>query len=191
MRSTRHCSAADEYRDDPPQPARSSHSAPPSHSMQARRPTGRDAFDAAPTLADDACFWLYSSGSTGAPKGTVHIHSSLIQTVELYARPVLGCSESDVVFSAAKSFFAYGLGNGLTVGATAVLMAELDMDAVFAVADTIKVMVDGVVLESGPPEQIRNSPESLGRDIPDRSIDGPGQGVGCLRRPERDGQERP
>jgi benzoate-CoA ligase len=85
-------------------------------------------FEAAPTTCDDVCFWLYSSGSTGAPKGTVHIQSSLIQTAELYAKPVLGIREDDVVFSAAKLFFAYGLGNGLTfplsVGATTVLMAE-------------------------------------------------------------------
>ena len=83
---------------------------------------------AAETTCDDACFWLYSSGSTGAPKGTVHVQSSLIQTAELYAKPILGIREDDVVFSAAKLFFAYGLGNGLTfplaVGATAVLMAE-------------------------------------------------------------------
>jgi benzoate-CoA ligase len=85
-------------------------------------------FDPAPTCADEACFWLYSSGSTGAPKGTVHVHSSLEATAELYAKPILGIRESDVVFSAAKLFFAYGLGNGLTfplsVGATTVLMAE-------------------------------------------------------------------
>ena len=85
-------------------------------------------FDAAPTTADDMCFWLYSSGSTGAPKGTVHVHASLILTAELYARPILGIQENDVVFSAAKLFFAYGLGNSLSfpmsVGATAVLMAE-------------------------------------------------------------------
>jgi benzoate-CoA ligase len=82
----------------------------------------------AATNCDDACFWLYSSGSTGAPKATVHVHSSLIQTAELYARPILGITEDDVVFSAAKLFFAYGLGNALTfpmsVGACAVLMAE-------------------------------------------------------------------
>ncbi|MCL4799390.1 MAG: benzoate-CoA ligase family protein [Burkholderiales bacterium] len=82
----------------------------------------------APTTSDDPCFWLYSSGSTGAPKGTVHIHSSPIQTAELYARPILGIREEDVVFSAAKLFFAYGLGNALSfplaVGATTVLMAE-------------------------------------------------------------------
>jgi benzoate-CoA ligase len=91
---------------------------------------------AAPTTRDDMCFWLYSSGSTGAPKGTVHLHSHLIATAELYARPILGIRESDVVFSAAKLFFAYGLGNALTfpmsVGASAVLMAERPTpDAVF------------------------------------------------------------
>jgi benzoate-CoA ligase len=82
----------------------------------------------APTTRDDACFWLYSSGSTGMPKGTVHAHSSMAQTAELYAKGVLGMKDSDVVFSAAKLFFAYGLGNSLSfvlhAGASAVLMAE-------------------------------------------------------------------
>jgi benzoate-CoA ligase len=92
----------------------------------------------APTCADDACFWLYSSGSTGTPKGTVHLHSHLIQTAELYGRGVLGIQESDVVYSAAKLFFAYGLGNGLTfpmsVGATAVLLPARPTPAeVFAI----------------------------------------------------------
>jgi benzoate-CoA ligase len=92
--------------------------------------------EAADTKPDDMCFWLYSSGSTGAPKGTVHLHSHLITTAERYAQGVLGIRESDVVFSAAKLFFAYGLGNALTfpmaVGATAVLMAERPTpDAVF------------------------------------------------------------
>ncbi len=87
-----------------------------------------DVFEPAPTLRDEPCFWLYSSGSTGAPKGTVHVHSSLIETAALYAQATLGLKESDVVLSAAKLFFAYGLGNSLTfplaVGGTAVLMAE-------------------------------------------------------------------
>lgn len=82
----------------------------------------------ADTICDEVCFWLYSSGSTGAPKGTAHVHSSLIQTAEYFAKPTLGISEEDIVFSAAKLFFAYGLGNALTfpmsVGATTILMAE-------------------------------------------------------------------
>ncbi len=86
------------------------------------------AADVATTHPDEPCFWLYSSGSTGRPKGTVHVHSSLIATAEHYAKPVLDLQHEDVVFSAAKLFFAYGLGNSLSfplaVGATTVLMAE-------------------------------------------------------------------
>jgi benzoate-CoA ligase len=88
--------------------------------------TPADSF--AGTAADDIGFWLYSSGSTGKPKGTVHTHGNLYWTAELYGKPVLGVREDDVVFSAAKLFFAYGLGNALTfplsVGASVVLMAE-------------------------------------------------------------------
>ena len=83
---------------------------------------------AAATSPDDPGFWLYSSGSTGRPKGTVHSHANPYWTCELYGKAVLGLSEADVCFSAAKLFFAYGLGNGLTfpmsVGATTILMAE-------------------------------------------------------------------
>jgi benzoate-CoA ligase len=83
---------------------------------------------AADTAADQFAFWLYSSGSTGRPKGTVHSHGNLFWTAELYAAGVLGMREDDIVFSVAKLFFAYGLGNALTfplyVGATAILMAE-------------------------------------------------------------------
>ena len=89
---------------------------------------GKASLSPAPTTRDDACFWLYSSGSTGMPKGTVHVHSSMAVTAELYAKGVLGMKESDTVFSVAKLFFAYGLGNAMTftlyTGATAVLMAE-------------------------------------------------------------------
>jgi benzoate-CoA ligase len=85
-------------------------------------------FTAAPTRPDDACFWLYSSGSTGTPKGVVHVQTSMIRTAELYAQPILGIQESDIVFSAAKLFFAYGLGNALSfplsVGATTVLLSD-------------------------------------------------------------------
>ncbi|HYW93468.1 MAG TPA: benzoate-CoA ligase family protein [Gammaproteobacteria bacterium] len=83
---------------------------------------------AAPTSRDDVAFWLYSSGSTGAPKGVCHLHRSLRATSDLYARQVLGITEDDLIFSAAKLFFAYGLGNGMTfpfsVGATAAYLAE-------------------------------------------------------------------
>lgn len=91
---------------------------------------------AAATTGDDICFWLYSSGSTGAPKGAVHLHSHLTLTAELYAKPVLGIREEDVVYSAAKLFFAYGLGNALTfplaVGATSLLLAERPTPAAVA-----------------------------------------------------------
>jgi len=87
--------------------------------------------EAAATSPDDPGFWLYSSGSTGRPKGTVHTHANPYWTSELYGKGVLGVTESDVCFSAAKLFFAYGLGNALTfpltfpltVGATSVLLA--------------------------------------------------------------------
>ena len=106
---------------------------------QAPLPDGADAFDvlldrssplrqAADTGPDDPGFWLYSSGSTGRPKGTVHTHGNPYWTAELYGIPILGLTERDVCFSAAKLFFAYGLGNSLSfplsVGASVVLMAE-------------------------------------------------------------------
>jgi benzoate-CoA ligase len=82
----------------------------------------------AQTHADDPAFWLYSSGSTGRPKGAVHSHANPYWTAELYGKAILGLRDSDVCFSAAKLFFAYGLGNALTfplsVGATVLLMAE-------------------------------------------------------------------
>jgi benzoate-CoA ligase len=92
--------------------------------------------EAAPTHPDEPCFWLYSSGSTGRPKGVVHVQTSLALTAALYAIPVLGIVESDIVYSAAKLFFAYGLGNALTfpmaVGATAVLTAQRPSPALVA-----------------------------------------------------------
>ena len=82
----------------------------------------------APTTADDMAFWLYTSGSTGKPKGAVHVHASLKLTADLYGTPVVGLKESDVCYSVAKLFFAYGLGNAITfpmtVGATTVLNPE-------------------------------------------------------------------
>jgi benzoate-CoA ligase len=91
---------------------------------------------AASTHPDEACFWLYSSGSTGKPKGTIHAQTSMVQTAELFARGVLGMTAGDTVYSSAKLFFAYGLGNALSfpmsVGATAVLRSgRVTPDLVF------------------------------------------------------------
>src|SRR5918995_3381118 len=67
----------------------------------------------APTTRDDMAFWLYTSGSTGKPKGAVHVHADLRLTADLYGIGVLGLEESDVCYSVAKLFFAYGLGNAM------------------------------------------------------------------------------
>ncbi len=87
-----------------------------------------DAFAVAPTRRDDICFWLYTSGTTGRPKGAVHLHTDIVTIAERYAIPTLALSSDDIIFSGAKLFFAYGLGNSLsfpmTVGASAILLAE-------------------------------------------------------------------
>jgi benzoate-CoA ligase family protein len=79
----------------------------------------------APTSKDDAAFWLYSSGSTGFPKGAVHLQRHMLYCADLYARPILDIAPGDITFSAAKLFFAYGLGNNLyfpfRVGGSAIL----------------------------------------------------------------------
>jgi benzoate-CoA ligase family protein len=82
--------------------------------------------DPAPASAVDDCFWLYSSGSTGPPKGAVHRQRDMVVSSQYYGVETLGVRPDDVCFSAAKLFFAYGLGNAMTfplwAGATAVLM---------------------------------------------------------------------
>jgi benzoate-CoA ligase family protein len=81
--------------------------------------------DPEPMSPDDACFWLYSSGTTGFPKGTVHLQHDMGVCTDSYAAGVLSISANDITYSVAKLFFAYGLGNALyfpfSVGATTIL----------------------------------------------------------------------
>jgi len=102
--------------------------------------------DAVDTSKDDAAFWLYSSGTTGFPKGAIHLHHDMIVEANLYARDVLGLNDSDVSFSVAKLFFAYGLGNGLyfplgTGGTTVLLPDRPTPDAVYDVLARYKPTV--------------------------------------------------
>jgi 4-hydroxybenzoate-CoA ligase len=77
------------------------------------------------TTKDDVGFWLYSSGSTGSPKGAIHSQYDMVAASEAFGQGILGLTEDDILFSAARLFFAYGLGNGgylpLSVGASVVL----------------------------------------------------------------------
>jgi 4-hydroxybenzoate-CoA ligase len=97
---------------------------------------GRAELFTAPTLSDDVAFWLYTSGSTGEPKGVKHVHTTPLAAARLMGRHVVGIREDDVVFSAAKLFFSYGMGNAMafpmSVGATSVLLPQRPTpDAVF------------------------------------------------------------
>jgi len=102
-----------------------------------------DQFTAIAAGPTEECFWLYSSGSTGMPKGAVHLHRDMVVSSEFYGVRTLGVREDDVCFSAAKLFFAYGLGNGMTfplwVGGTAVLLETRPTpDSTFAVIERFK-----------------------------------------------------
>lgn len=95
---------------------------------------------AADTSKDEVAFWLYSSGTTGFPKGAMHLHHDMIVEADLYAQQTLDLKESDVSFSVAKLFFAYGLGNGLYFplrlgGTTVLLPGRPTPDAVFDLID--------------------------------------------------------
>jgi 4-hydroxybenzoate-CoA ligase len=92
----------------------------------------------APTLSDEVAFWMYTSGSTGEPKGVKHVHTTMMAAARLMGQSVIGIREDDVVFSAAKLFFSYGMGNAMafpmSVGATSVLLPQRPTpDGVFEV----------------------------------------------------------
>ncbi|ASM73543.1 MULTISPECIES: benzoate-CoA ligase family protein [Roseobacteraceae] len=138
------------------------------------------AFDACP---DEVAFWLYSSGSTGQPKGVHHIHSSLKATADTYGAQVLGVREDDVVFSAAKFFFAYGLGNAMTfpmaAGATTVLFAgrptpdavidilNTEKPTIFCGVPTLYAAIVAFMDKSGPPAAPLRSCISAGEALPE------------------------
>ena len=108
----------------------------------ARLAEALDALAPAPAAADDPAFWLYTSGSTGTPKGGVHRHRDMVVTSQYFGVDTLGITENDVHFSAAKLFFAYGLGNAMTfplwTGGTAALCADRPTPAsTFATIDEI------------------------------------------------------
>ena len=112
----------------------------------ARLAAASDVLAPAPATATDPAFWLYTSGSTGTPKGGVHRHRDMVVTSQYFAVDTLGIAEDDIHFSAAKLFFAYGLGNAMTfplwTGGTAVLCAERPTPAsTFATIDAFRPTV--------------------------------------------------
>lgn len=143
---------------------------------------GADVLPTAAVSADEVAFWLYSSGSTGQPKGVQHVHSSLKATADTYGAHVLGLREEDTVLSAAKLFFAYGLGNAMTfplaVGATTVLFAgrptPTDMIAtlnaqkatVFCGVPTLYAAMVAEMDKAGPPDVPLRRCISAGEALP-------------------------
>lgn len=99
--------------------------------------------EAAWTNRDDSAFWLFSSGSTGDPKGIIHLQHDMEYALDTYARQVLQMTEADRCLSASKLYFAYGLGGGmyfpLGIGASTVLIKERSSpEVIFQAIETYK-----------------------------------------------------
>lgn len=107
--------------------------------------------EAADTHRDDVAFWLYTSGSTGQPKGAMHTHAAMRLTANLFGIGVVGYRESDVVLSVAKQFFAYGLGNALTFPYAAGAAVVLHKDRATPQAISELIREHGVTLLNGVP----------------------------------------
>ncbi|WP_299674312.1 benzoate-CoA ligase family protein [uncultured Roseobacter sp.] len=145
--------------------------------------SGAETLPTANVSADEVAFWLYSSGSTGRPKGVQHVHSSLKATADTYGAQVLGLTAEDTVLSAAKLFFAYGLGNAMTfplaVGGTTILFSgrptpgdmiatlEAEQPTVFCGVPTLYAALVAEMDKSGVPEVPLRRCISAGEALPE------------------------